>query len=94
MKRRKITIVELNLIRDLRKKRKSLSEIAEIVNRSKESISFICHYYQLPNNEWTAEEKEILWNEYNNYSSFELSKKLNRTPESIRMQMSKQKRNQ
>ena len=67
MKRKKITTLELNLIRELRKERKSLSQIAKIVNRSKESISFICHYYNLPNNQWTAEEKEILWNEYGNY---------------------------
>ncbi len=84
--------MELNLIKELRKKRKSLSEIADKIGRTPQSISFICYYYNLPNNEWTAEEKEILWSEYGNYSAKELSKKLNRTPESIRMQMSKQKR--
>ncbi len=86
-----MTISELNLIRELRKERKSLSQIAEIVNRSKESISFICHYYNLPNNRWTREEKEILVREYGNYPTKELSRKLGRSYGTIRVQVSKQR---
>lgn len=94
MKRKRMTTIELNLIRELREKRISLSEVALRVNRTKESISFICHYYKLPNNEWTAEENKLLISEYGHHSSFELSKKLNRSAGSIRTQMYKQKRNQ
>jgi len=79
----KVTIAELNKIKQLRTLRKPISEISKLTGNSRKRIIYLTNYYQLPNNKWTEEERQFLLDNYQQYSKLELAELLNRSIYSI-----------